>query len=153
MRYGQLSKKITAAFLAAATFAGTAVAEGEPADKSTIRLELNGASNTDAGGCRLSFVARNSTGTGLQAAGWQVGIFDTAGIVSSILMLDFGAMPEGKTKIVLFELPGRSCDNISRVLVNDISQCQPDSGTDETQASICLDALETESRTDIEFGI
>lgn len=118
-----------------------------------IRLELNNATDTDGGACRMTFVAANGTDQGLARTGWQVGVFDGQGIVRSILALEFGALPAGKTKIVLFDLPGRGCEDISRVVVNDVTLCQPEDGTEGEVASTCLDALTTRSRTSIEFGI
>lgn len=124
----------------------------EAADNRIV-LELNTATDTDNGACRLTFVALNNTPTGFARTGWQVGIFDASGIVRSILALEFGALPVGKTKIVQFDLAGQGCQNISRVVVNDVTLCQPEGGEDGVLASACLEALSTTSRASIEFGI
>ncbi|TRW99579.1 hypothetical protein FNJ84_02570 [Paracoccus sp. M683] len=118
-----------------------------------IVLELNNATDTEGGACRMTFVATNGSPDSFAQTGWQVGIFDGQGIVRSILALEFGALPASKTKIVLFDLPGRGCADISRVVVNDVTLCQPEGSAQGELASTCLDALATRSRANIEFGI
>ena len=129
-------------------------AAADPVDDSgKISLEMNNATDTPEGACRMTFVAANRSGTGFARTGWQVGIFDAAGIVRSILVLEFGDLADGKTKIVLFDLPGRPCSDISRVIVNDVAFCQPEGGAETEVASQCLDVLATRTRGDIEFGL
>lgn len=149
------SKTARSLGLALAGFAALPVGAQEQADPDAGRivLELNNATDTEAGACRMTFVAINRTGTGFASTGWQVGVFDAGGIVRSILALDFGALPAGKTKIVLFDLPGRGCADISRVIINDVTLCQPEGAAPDSQAPACLDALTTRSRAAIEFGV
>lgn len=125
----------------------------EVSEEGRIVLELNNATDTDNGACRMTFVATNNSGAGFERTGWQVGIFDAQGIVRSILALEFGDLPSGKTKIVLFDLPGRGCADISRVIVNDVTSCEAEGGDAGAVAPTCLDALATRSRADIEFGV
>lgn len=127
--------------------------ESAASDAGRIVLELNNVTDTEDGACRLTFVALNNSETALAGTGWQVGIFDAQGIVRSILSLEFGALPASKTKIVLFDLPGRGCGDISRVVVNDVTLCQPEGEAAGTLAPACLEALTTRSRTDIDFGV
>ena len=143
----------TAAALAAATVLTAGVASAQTPggdDAGRIVIELNNASGTETGACRLTFVALNRSGTALDAAAWQVGVFDGGGIVRSILVLEFGALAPDRTRIVLFDLPGRPCDDISRVVVNDVAACR---GGDGADLPLCLDALTTRSRTDIAFDL
>lgn len=147
---------IAAALLGLACAAhGQETAETSPTDAEDGRivLELNNATDTDNGACRMTFVATNNSPQGFERTGWQVGIFDAQGIVRSILALEFGALSASKTKIVLFDMPGRGCADISRVVVNDVTLCQPEGGAEGDMASACLDALATRSRSNIEFGI
>ncbi|AUH32939.1 hypothetical protein [Paracoccus tegillarcae] len=149
------------ALIATALLGFTAIAHGQDvapdaqpdADEGRIMLELNNATDTDGGACRMTFVATNNSPESFERTGWQVGIFDAQGIVRSILALEFGALSASKTKIVLFDLPGRGCDDISRVVVNDVTLCQPEGSAEGEVASACLDALTTRSRENIEFGI
>lgn len=132
----------------AASFAQDAAA---PVADGAIQIELNSAGATEDGGCRLTMVTTNRTETGLSRAAWQVAIFDGAGIVQALSVLDFGDLSAGKTKIGLFELPGRACTDISRIVVNDVAECR---GTDDSdQHDACLGGLATLTKTDIDFGV
>lgn len=146
----------TALILTALTGGPATAQDSAPAaedDSGKITLELNNATDTPEGACRMTFVAANRSGTGFARTGWQVGVFDAESIVRSILVLEFGELVDGKTKIVLFDLPGRPCSDISRVIVNDVAFCQPADGAETDVAPQCLDALSTRSRGDIEFGL
>lgn len=151
----------------------TLAAQDSPAP--SIALELNnaadiqqtlpaaeGAAPVTQTSCRMTYVVTNRTGEGLRAAGWQVGVFDSGGVVRALLMLNFGELPDGKTKIGIFDIPGWPCADISRIVVNDVAQCVPASAEPVTQAdgtqvwaqaSHCLDGLATSTRADIEFGL
>lgn len=113
-------------------------------------LELNNAADTDQGGCRLTYVAVNQSGQALAQTAYQVGVFDSEGIVRRILVLEFGALLDGKTKIVLFDLADQSCSEISRIIVNDVAECTL--AADGSPADFCLTGLATNSRTVIQFG-
>jgi hypothetical protein len=110
-------------------------------------LELN---NTEAvdGGCRLTFVARNGTGTALEQTSYDVAVFDDTGAVSDRLILEFGRLAPDKTRVVQFLL-SRGCGQVSRLLLNGAEECVTSDGAD---ARICMDALQGSSRTEIEFG-
>ena len=116
-----------------------------------ILLELNAAAPSEQGGCRLTVVVTNGLPQGLERAAWQVAIFDAAGVVQSLPGLDFGQLVSGKTKVAMFELQGRPCDQIGRIIVNDVAECRADDGTD--MRNPCLTGLATRALTDIEFGI
>ncbi|SIS57262.1 hypothetical protein [Paracoccus saliphilus] len=117
----------------------------------SILLELNGATSTEAGGCQLTVVTTNRLDQDLDRAAWQVAIFDAAGVVQSLPILDFGAMVSGKTKVAMFELPDRGCTDIGQIIVNDVAACTTGDGKDLRNA--CLTGLATQSRTDIDFGL
>ncbi len=123
------------------------LAQNEAAD---FFLELNSAADTEAGDCRLTYVATNRTSTSLDQASYEVAVFDGNGIVSRILVLAFGALPEGKTRVVQFDIAGQTCGNTSRIVVNDVAECVPTSGEG---GDVCLSALSTASRAPIQFGL
>ena len=136
-------------------FASPALAQDGAAPDNKIMLELNGASDTEAGGCQLTIVATNQLETGIRRAAWQVAIFDKAGAVQSLPILDFGGMIAGKTRVGLFPLPDRPCAEIGRIVVNDVAECTADDGSDKGAdlRDICLGGLATQTRTDIDFGL
>lgn len=123
---------------------------GSAQDTATFDLQLNGAADTDAGSCRLTYVATNQSELGLDKTAFEVGIFDAEGAVTRLLVLEFGALVAGKTKILQFDLGDTSCESISRIVVNNVAACTLADG--ET-SDFCLNALSASSRTAIQFGI
>lgn len=171
-----LGAALAASALLAQPFA--ALAQDTPAPAGTeaeITLELNnaaditqqvpgtdGAAPTEQTSCRMTYVIGNHSGESLRAATWQVGVFDGAGVVRALLLLGFGELPAGKTKIGVFDIPGWPCGDISRIIVNDVAECTPADAEAVTSASgeagypqsdICLSGLSTATRSDIEFGL
>ena len=116
-----------------------------------LRMELNRATDNDAGGCGLVVMTTNRLDVGLRRAAWQVAIFDQDGVVKSLPVLDFGALMVGKNKIGVFHIPDGGCETISRIIINDVAECVGDDDSDLRDA--CLQSLETQSRSDIEFGL
>ncbi|SEH58162.1 hypothetical protein SAMN04488075_0189 [Paracoccus alkenifer] len=144
---------IAGAAMAAALIllAGQPASAQERGQDRGILLELNAARPAEDGGCRLTMVVANGLDRGLARAAWQVAIFDRGGIVESLPVLDFGQLIGGKTKVSVFELAGRPCDAIGRIIVNDVAECRAEDGTDLRET--CLTGLSARTLTDIEFGI
>ncbi len=101
-------------------------------------------------GCRLSFVAVNKMGTNLETTAMEVVFFDANDVVSEMLLLDFGRLPSDKTKVVEFVLQQQKCEQISRVLVNDVVECS--SAEEQNMTRECFSALKTSNKAQIEFG-
>lgn len=125
-----------------------------PAQSGNFELELNTAADvaTEAGGvaCRLTYVATNNTGIALERTSYEVAIFDAGGAVSNMLVLEFGALPLGRTRVVQFDLADLACADISRILVNNQNDCASEAGEHE----VCLAALIASSRSQsIQFGL
>jgi len=131
--------------MAAILIAGATTAGAQ--DKS-ISIELNDATNVDTA-CRLIFVANNKTGEVIEKMSYDVVTFDATGKVGQSLAFQFGRLPVGKTKVVQFDLAGQTCDRISRLLVNDASEC----AVAGNASDVCIEALTTTTRTPIEFGL
>jgi hypothetical protein len=104
------------------------------AETGTIELELNTATDVE-GGCRLTYVATNATPVALEKTAYEVAVFDTDGIVKQLLVLDFGFLPSGKTRVVQFDLPEQGCTAISRISINNPVECVAASGPSD----ICRD--------------
>ena len=141
-----MTKSPFAVLLGLALLCAPGLAQEAPTPR--FALELNALQSAEAG-CRVSFLATNELGAQLDRAAVELALFDKAGSIDRIVTLDFKDLSAGKTKVLQFQLTGLQCDNLGRVLVNDISACE---GT-VAPASICLDALETSTRLDITFGI
>ncbi|MDO5622779.1 MAG: hypothetical protein Q4G24_15095 [Paracoccus sp. (in: a-proteobacteria)] len=143
--------KATLFSLALCVFPPVAMAQTTPLPEASLLLEMNSATDLPDEGCQLTMVSTNRLPHGLTRAAWQVAVFDSAGVVRYLPVLDFGALPMGKTKVAAFPLPGLSCTNISRIVVNDVAECRADDGTDLRDA--CLAALATQTRGHIDFGL
>ncbi|MDO5604979.1 MAG: hypothetical protein Q4G25_07455 [Paracoccus sp. (in: a-proteobacteria)] len=130
---------------------GLAPAMAVIAPEGMLTMELNRATDNEAGGCGLVVMTTNRLPQGLTRAAWQVAIFDRDGIVRSLPVLDFGALIPGKTRIGLFQIPDGGCHTIGRIIINDVAECTAEDGSDLRDT--CLRALATQSRSDIEFGL
>lgn len=120
------------------------------AQDAQLSLELNNAAATEGGGCRLTYVATNQSDVSLSDTAYRVGVFDAGGVVRAILVLGFGALPSGKTRLVLFDLAGQACTDISRIVVDSSDACVLEDGN---SSDFCMTGLATASRTDIQFGL
>lgn len=144
-------KPILTAVATIAAYATLAAPLWAQPSETRIQLELNGASTTAQGACQLTLVVTNQLPTGLSRAAWQVAIFDTQGAVQSLPVLDFGALLPGKTRVAQFALPDTACDQLGRIVVNDVAECTASDGSDQRAA--CLGGLATRNRSQIEFGL
>ncbi len=118
-------------------------------DAADFQLELNNAADTSDGNCRLTYVASNNSEEALNSVSYEVAVFDGEGTVTRILVLEFGALPVGKTKVLQFDLAEQACSDTSRIVVNDVADCTLASGGD---GDFCISGLSTASRTSIQFG-
>lgn len=113
----------------------------------SLAIELNALQPTDSG-CRFTFVVTNGLGGTLDSAAFELVLFDKAGMVSRLTIVDFKDLPDGKTKVRQFDFAGVDCTSVGRVLVNDATQC-----TGEGIApKACILSLDAQTRTDVTFG-
>jgi hypothetical protein len=120
----------------------------EPAPAPALALELNGAQPSEKG-CRLTFVVNNNLGADLSKAAFEIALFNEAGVVDRLTVLDFKELPAGKTKVTRFDLAGTDCTKVSRVLINSATEC---AGTG-VEPNACMRKLKTDTRTSIAFGV
>lgn len=149
MRRAALGRILTAALLASvAVPTGAAAQEAEETSSAPVlSVELNTLQPT-GGGCRFTFVVTNGLAGELASAAFELVLFDKAGMVSRLTIVDFKDLPEGKTKVRQFDFSGVDCADLGRVLVNDATEC---SGTG-IDARACIRDLKTETPTDVAFG-
>jgi hypothetical protein len=120
----------------------------EAGENPALLLELNGAQPSDKG-CRLTFVVTNNLGAELSKAAFEIALFNDAGVVDRLTVLDFNELLAGKTKVARFDLAGVDCTRISRVLVNHATEC---TGTG-IDPKACLAQLKPETKSTIVFGV
>ncbi len=144
--------KIGPAFLAGAALALGIVnpvqAQQTAAPEPALVLQLNAAQPSEKG-CRLTFVVTNNLGAELSKAAFEIALFNEAGVVDRLTVLDFSELPEGKTQVTRFDLSGTDCSKVSRILVNHATECVG-TGVDP---KACLRQLKPETRSGIAFGL
>ena len=139
-----LTRILTAVLLASSAVLPQAQAqETAPA----LAVELNALQPIE-NGCRFTFVTTNNLGGELANAAFELVLFDKAGMVSRMTIVDFKDLPQGKTKVRQFDFSGVDCANVGRVLVNDATQCVGDG----IEPGACIRNLKTETRTETVFG-
>lgn len=134
--------------MAAALFAAASPVQAQQAEAPALTLELNGAQASDKG-CRLTFVVTNNLGSELDKAAFEIALFNDAGVVDRLTVLDFNELPSGKTKVARFDLAGADCTKISRVLVNHATECAG-AGVDP---KACISQLKPTTKSSIVFGL
>ncbi len=138
---GRWSATIAAAGLGLALWAG-----GATAQEKSLDIELNKA--VDSGdGCLASFVVQNKLGQTLDRFSLDLFVFDRDGIIARQVLLDMAPLRKAKTTVANFSLIQISCENISKVLVNNIPSCRSEDGS----LLDCLEDLKVSSRNRIEL--
>lgn len=136
--------------IAATALLVLAAADIAPAQESAqpaLTLELNALQPSEKG-CRLTFVVTNNLGAPLDKVGFEVALFNQAQVVDRITVLDFKELPQGKTKVRRFDLGELDCTKITRVLVNDSTECAG-AGIDP---KACIRQLNPTTKSGIQFG-
>ena len=138
---GRWSAAIAAAGLGLALWAGGAIAQEKSLD-----IELNKA--VDSGdGCLASFVVQNKLGQTLDRFSLDLFVFDKDGIIARQVLLDMAPLRKAKTTVANFSLIQIPCENIGKVLVNNIPSCRSEDG----DLLDCLADLKVSSRNRIEL--
>ncbi|SDR17010.1 hypothetical protein [Pseudovibrio sp. Tun.PSC04-5.I4] len=119
----------------------------EGAKEPVIALQLNKAETINAG-CRVSLLVRNHLNDEISQLSLDLVVFDSTGGISDFLSMKTGRLPTGKTRVQQYDLPSSECNQISSLLINDVSQCE---GSAAVSPSSCLDALHVSSRAAIEL--
>lgn len=110
-----------------------------------ISIEL---SSAEARGqnCLLSFVAKNSYDTDIDSAVYETVLFGSEGQVALLTLLDFAELPAGRPRVRQFQFNDMACNEISRILINGVQECETQGG----MADACLSGLELKSRLETE---
>ena len=153
MTHAASRRLLAATFLAAVAASHGAAAQDAPAPAPAdaapaLVVELNALQPSDRG-CRFTFITTNNLGAELTKAAFELVMFDTAGMVNRLTVVDFKDLPEGKTKVRQFDFPGVECAKVGRVLINDATECAG-SGVDP---KACIRNLKAQTRTEVVFGL
>ena len=82
--------------------------------------------------CRLHFVFTNPTDRVFEQLTFDLVLFDADGVIAERVALEAAPLLADKTIVKQFDIAGRVCADISRVLINDIGGCVDQSGPVES---------------------
>ncbi|WP_164659312.1 hypothetical protein [Tropicibacter sp. Alg240-R139] len=112
----------------------------------TLSLELNSVQDVGSA-CRLTFLAKNMTGTAIDKAVFETVIFDGTGGVVSLKLFDFRDLPMKRPRVRQFDLSNMSCQEVGQALINGASTCL----VSGAESDLCQSALILKSRVDVEL--
>lgn len=82
-----------------------------------LSIQLNKAEAADKA-CRLTYVITNKTGVDFTDIAYVMPVYDGKGVVTAMVQPDFGALPDGATKALQFDLAATDCGAVGRISVN-----------------------------------
>src|SRR5690606_31370006 len=103
-----------------------------------VRVELNKLETVEKD-CRATLVVSNSGEQAYSELRLDLVVFDKESIVAKRLIVDVAPLAAEKTSVKSFDIAGLPCNDISRVLLNDVPACGGDA---------CLGQVETSSRAE-----
>ncbi|MFC6640077.1 hypothetical protein GV827_17050 [Sulfitobacter sp. JBTF-M27] len=121
MLFQKFKSVVTALFVA--LLPGHALAQD-----GSLTVELNKTEASDNGGCSAFFLFRNETNNSFEGFEMSLAILDTQGVIDRLLSIDAAPLPVSRTTLKLFEVPEIACDNISEILLHDLTSCRPQNG-------------------------
>jgi hypothetical protein len=93
-----------------------------------LTVELNKVEASDTGGCSAFFLFRNETDNSFDGFEMSLAILDTQGVIDRLLSIDAAPLPVSRTTLKLFEIPEIACEDISEILLHDLTSCRPQNG-------------------------
>jgi len=141
----QFSTALTLGICSALAGAANAQDAAQPV-LGAVSIELSSAEEIGEA-CKLSFVVTNGHDKDIAQAVYETVLFDNAGQVSRLTLLDFQSLPAGRLRVRQFQFP-QACADISRVLINGAQTCSG-AGLQETG---CSEGLTLSSRTKMELS-
>lgn len=131
--------------LATALLTGTTALAQDTDIGENVMIELNAVKPGDTA-CTLTFLVINGHPTQIEKAVYETVLFNAEGQVDRLTLFDFGTLPPGRPRVRQFSVPGLTCDNLGRVLINGAHACTAPGLDDKA----CATGLEVDSRTEIE---
>lgn len=117
------------------------------AQQSGLNIELNKVEPA-AQGCRLHFDVHNRTDMDFRVLSANLVFFDPQGVMSSQILVSFGRLHPNKHHFFTYDFPTVTCGDVSRILVNNLQQCQHNGD----EAFDCISALSVSHRGPIELA-
>lgn len=127
-------------------FSASFISNAYSRDTNSLTLELNKI-EPRSNDCLLTFVVSSNTKSDIQKHAYEFVIFDKELSVDRMRVFDFRDVAAGKIKVRQFQLPNTKCDNLGRLLLNDVSACD---GKD-LDKKYCASSLKVTNKTSVEF--
>jgi hypothetical protein len=131
--------------------AGAVLAQDAPSGSQTpankLGIELNKLA-PQGQACRAYLLFQNQTASAFSDLKLDIVVFDTAGIVANRFALQAAPLPAQKTSLKVFDIGGTTCDQIGRLLLNDITACTDQNGPRKD----CLDSVALSSLGKVPFS-
>jgi len=114
------------------------------AQEGRVGLELNKLEPAN-NACRSYVLLQNQTGAAFTSLKLDLVMFDAEGIVAKRLALETAPLPADKTSLKVFDISGMSCEQVGRILLNDVLECAGDAGAREG----CLGLIDVSAKGDL----
>jgi hypothetical protein len=137
-------------FAALAAFASAAPARADDAPAAPLPVELNKLEPLPgpAAGCRVYFLVSNPDAEAFEQLRLDLILFANDGVIARRIGFDLAPLPPKKTAVRLFDLAGLGCDDIGKMLINDVISCvHKGSQPSDADRAGCLDRLALTSKT------
>lgn len=116
------------------------------AERAGVSAELN-KMEVHGNACRAYLLLINKSGTSFESLKMDLVMFDVDGVIIKRLIVQAAPMPIGKTSVKAFDMANQPCNDISRVLMNDVLECVDSSGPRKD----CLGMVSTSTRSPTDF--
>lgn len=124
LKRSRMARSMMAAVVAA-LLPGAHLAQAQtaaPARKPGITVELNKL-ETVPNACRGFFLIANATTEPLRELKLDVFFFDKGGVILNRVGLNFADIRAERSRVVIFDVPNTSCNDVGRLLINDVLAC------------------------------
>jgi hypothetical protein len=116
------------------------------ADTPSISVELNKLEPI-GGSCRAYLVVNNESKMGFKAFKLDLVLFQNDGVIGRRFSVDLAPLRPSKRSVKLFDIDGTSCDSVGSFLINDVLECEGESG----QIDDCLAAISPSSLSQVKL--
>ena len=111
-----------------------------------LRIELNKIEPVE-GACRAYMIFENHSGEAYDSLKLDLVMFDSDGVINKRLAVEGAPLPVGKTSVKLFDIKDVACEQLGRILLNDVLSCRGPAG----ERNDCLAEIQTASRNLVSF--
>ena len=138
-RAWRVGRALVGAALCGCAVVGVCLPTAQAGDQ--ITLELNKLEDRE-GACRAYLVFGNGSKERFDAFVLDLIVFDREEVIAKHLAVDAAPLRVDKTIVKMFDIAGIGCEQIGRILLNDITKCE---SVGDARAD-CIDAVVPSSR-------